>query len=292
MNNSGRRVAVPSDRSRLTYPSVIVLSSPESFLWQVAVSRYTQRSNCVVWYTSNHLFVCELDLHKTVAFVFRGALAINYSNQQSLSAAGVRRVLCLVWPATWWVGGSGDATPRRAGAGAFRLPSLCRWDGKLQILKTISRSRSSNCERFGRYEADTKTLSCRCRLFLLFGQDLLAPIGQQWYQVIGKQKQSIGMTRRVLVRISLVIQAFQLDWTQQWEDLCFVRYAGNVSGENATPWRKKSWNRSSLQALQSFPSLSSFPSVSTSLQLHRFTQKSLDWFTRWLMLTSQNFLCG
>ncbi len=96
MNNSGRRVAVPSDRSRLTYPSVIVLSSPESFLWQVAVSRYTQRSNCVVWYTSNHLFVCELDLHKTVAFVFRGALAINYSNQQSLSAAGVRRVLCLV----------------------------------------------------------------------------------------------------------------------------------------------------------------------------------------------------
>ena len=46
------------------------------------------------------------------------------------------------------------------------------------------------------YEADTKTLSCRCRLFLLFGQDLRSPIGQQWYQVIGKQKKSIGMSGR------------------------------------------------------------------------------------------------
>ncbi len=46
------------------------------------------------------------------------------------------------------------------------------------------------------YEADTKTLSCRCRLFLLFGQDLCTPIGQQRYQVIEKQKKSIGVSRR------------------------------------------------------------------------------------------------
>ncbi len=61
------------------------------------------------------------------------------------------------------------------------------------------------------YEADTKTLSCLCRLFLLFGQDLRTPIGQQWYQVIGKQKKSIGMSgrqehdqERVLVSASYV----------------------------------------------------------------------------------------
>ncbi len=29
-----------------------------------------------------------------------------------------------------------------------------------------------------------------------FGQDLSAPIGQQWYQVIEKQKKSVGMSRR------------------------------------------------------------------------------------------------
>ena len=46
------------------------------------------------------------------------------------------------------------------------------------------------------YEADTKTLSCWCRLFLLFSQDLRSPIGQQWYQVIGKQKQSMRMSGR------------------------------------------------------------------------------------------------
>ena len=48
------------------------------------------------------------------------------------------------------------------------------------------------------YEADTKTLSCRCRLFLLLGQDLCTPIDQQWYlyQVIEKQKKPIGMLRR------------------------------------------------------------------------------------------------
>ena len=46
------------------------------------------------------------------------------------------------------------------------------------------------------YEADTKTLSCRCRLFLLFGQDLRTPIGQQWYQVIEKQKKSTRVSHR------------------------------------------------------------------------------------------------
>ncbi len=46
------------------------------------------------------------------------------------------------------------------------------------------------------HEADAKTFSCRCRLFLLFGQDLRAPIGQQWYQVIEKQKKSTRVLRR------------------------------------------------------------------------------------------------
>ncbi len=48
----------------------------------------------------------------------------------------------------------------------------------------------------GNYEADTKTLSCRCHLFLLFGQDLRPPIGQQWYQVIEKQKKLTRLSCR------------------------------------------------------------------------------------------------
>ncbi len=63
------------------------------------------------------------------------------------------------------------------------------------------------CQQF--YEADTKTLSCPCRLFLLFGQDLCTPIGQQWYQVIEKQKKLIRVSHhqehdqeRVLVSAS------------------------------------------------------------------------------------------
>ncbi len=75
-----------------------------------------------------------------------------------------------------------------------------------------------------KYEADTKTLSCRCRLFLLFGQDFRTPIGQQWYQVIGKQKKLIRMSgcqehdqERVLVSASYLVQGLVKWLNPGWE---------------------------------------------------------------------------
>ncbi len=72
-----------------------------------------------------------------------------------------------------------------------------------------------------RYEADTKTLSCRCRLILLFGQDHRTPIGQQWYQVIEKQKKSTRVSRcqdhdqeRVLVSASKIFHFLESDFVR------------------------------------------------------------------------------
>ncbi len=62
-----------------------------------------------------------------------------------------------------------------------------------------------SCSWVSYCEACTKSLSCRCRLFLLFGQDFCTPIGQQWYQVIEKQKKFIGMSP---FGISLVVTIF------------------------------------------------------------------------------------
>ncbi len=72
------------------------------------------------------------------------------------------------------------------------------WNAVLIDLLVQDRKTPHNTPRVKHvsYEADTKTLSCRCRLFLLFGQDLCTPIGQQWYQVIEKQNKSIGMSGR------------------------------------------------------------------------------------------------
>ncbi len=79
---------------------------------------------------------------------------------------------------------------------------ICRGVGSVRLREIESSSRSVEliCCLLGEislsYEADTKSLSCRCRLFLLFSPVLRTPIGQQWYQVIGKQKKSIRMSCR------------------------------------------------------------------------------------------------